>query len=124
VQEFDGMETLVHAQVLVPVEKSQTLKLQMVGRNGKPLRLRQKEAKEWISRYFMPRMTAAEVLEVGSYTDVDTGKSGNEVLDWLSAIEKHLALAQPITPGAGQLSTAADAGGGFGEGAVGATALA
>jgi putative ATP-dependent endonuclease of OLD family len=101
---FDDMTQVIAEQVLTPVKESQTLRLDMIGRNGKPLQLRRGAAKEWISRYFIPRMSAEEILAVGAYSDTATGQEGNEILEWLGAVEQHVSSPSRVVAGTGQLS--------------------
>lgn len=46
--------------------------------------------KKIITAYIMRHMTAAEIMERGTYVDAETGQEGNEILEWLEAIRVHL----------------------------------
>jgi len=57
--------------------------------SGRRLSPTKRNAKKIITAHIMRHMTADEIKSRGAYTDT-SGASGNEILEWLSAIRQHL----------------------------------
>ena len=57
--------------------------------NGQSLNMTRRNCKQIITAYVMCQMTSEEIKERGMYIN-EIGQEGNEIIEWLSAIEKHL----------------------------------
>jgi energy-coupling factor transporter ATP-binding protein EcfA2 len=58
--------------------------------SGNHIRARKENAKHILAAYIIRNMTADEIKERGAYTDAN-GKSKNEIIEWISAIQTHIA---------------------------------
>jgi len=91
--DYSDIAELIFTKVFAEVYAGKVeLTLGLSGPDGKPIRLKKRKAKEFVSYLLMPRLSAEQLLERGKYLS-EEGTEGNEVLEWFAALAPYLAPA-------------------------------